>query len=95
MWASGLLEEAKFLKQSGVAPGHPVWGAIGYQEAMAFLDGQWTEAQALEKMFRRTRQYAKRQWTWFKHQHEVKWIDLKQTGGPEGAVQIILEDSKT
>ena len=95
MWASGLLEEAKFLKQSGIAPDHPVWGAIGYQEALAFLSGEWTQAEALEKMFRRTRQYAKRQWTWFKHQHDVKWIDLKAAGGPGGVVETISENLKT
>ncbi|HVM32979.1 MAG TPA: tRNA (adenosine(37)-N6)-dimethylallyltransferase MiaA [bacterium] len=92
MWASGLLEEAKFLEQSGVRPDHPVWGAIGYQEAAAFLGGQWTQAQALERMFRRTRQYAKRQWTWFKHQHEVQWMDLGVPEGRERVVEFILGD---
>ncbi len=76
MWKNGLLEEAQRLSGRGLAPDHPIWGAIGYAEALAFQKGELREGEALERMFRRTRQYAKRQWTWFKHQHKVRWINL-------------------
>jgi tRNA dimethylallyltransferase len=76
MWKNGLLDEAKRLSGMSLPPDHPIWGAIGYQEAVAFLKGEMKEADALGRIYRRTRQYAKRQWTWFKHQHDVRWLNL-------------------
>lgn len=76
MWDNGLLEEACRLAEMNLPADHPVWGAIGYLEAFAFLKGRLKEDEALERIFRRTRQYAKRQGTWFKHQHDVEWLDL-------------------
>ena len=80
MWENGLLAEAEQLRKLGLLPDQPLWGAIGYAEANAFEKGEMTEPEALERIFRRTRQYAKRQWTWFKHQHDVQWINLDEFG---------------
>jgi tRNA dimethylallyltransferase len=77
MWKQGLLGEVRRLQQLGIPPDHPLWGAIGYQEGASFLRKEMREDQALERIFRRTRQYAKRQWTWFRHQHPVRWTDLE------------------
>ena len=76
MWDNGLLDETKHLSRSGIPETHTLWGAIGYAEGAAFLRGEMKREEALERIFRRTRQYAKRQWTWFKHQHAVEWINL-------------------
>ncbi len=76
MWENGLLDETQKLAKGGIQKGHPLWGAIGYAEAAAYSNGEMTQPEALERIFRRTRQYAKRQWTWFKHQHDVQWINL-------------------
>ncbi len=92
MWRRGLLDEARFLRRSGLSEDHPVWGAIGYQEADAYLSQQMTEAEAKEKIFRRTRQYAKRQWTWFKHQHSVQWINLDERDKISDVIGFILSD---
>jgi tRNA dimethylallyltransferase len=78
MWRGGLLDEADHLGKMNLPPDHPIWGAIGYLEAVAFQKGELKESEALERIFRRTRQYAKRQWTWFKHQHEVRWFNLDE-----------------
>jgi tRNA dimethylallyltransferase len=75
MWDNGLLDEALALSK-GLPKESPVWGAIGYAEALEFLQSRLGREEALERTFRRTRQYAKRQWTWFKHQHRVHWVDL-------------------
>ena len=80
MWKNGLLAEAEHLRELGLPSDHPLWGTIGYAEAATFQKGEMTEPEALERIFRRTRQYAKRQWTWFKHQHEVQWINLDEFG---------------
>lgn len=76
MWTGGLLEETRKLLVEKLPVTDPLWGAIGYAEAAAFIRGDITKAEALEKIFRRSRQYAKRQWTWFKHQHRVDWVNL-------------------
>ena len=91
MWEGGLLTETQKLLEIGLPPEHPLWGAIGYAEAAAHLRGGMTPAQALERIFRRTRQYAKRQWTWFKHQHSVEWINLDDFPTIEKVVDVLQE----
>ena len=50
--------------------------AIGYAEACDLLDNRMTREQAIAQIVVRTRQLAKRQETWFRHQAEVTWIEL-------------------
>ncbi len=90
MWVNGLLAELENLTRSGISPQHPIWSAIGYFEALAFLRGEIPEKVAKELIFRRTRQYAKRQRTWFKRQHQVEWINLDHIG-KETAVEILAK----
>ncbi len=95
MWKEGLLEEAKSLQSLGLPAQHSVWKAIGYLEALAFLNRELSEAEALEKMFRRTRQYAKRQWTWFRNQHEVQWFQKNPEEPPKSLIeQLALQISR-
>ncbi len=89
VWNKGLLEEADCLREMSLPPDHPVWGAIGYAEALAFRRGELAEEDALERIFRRTRQYAKRQWTWFKHQHEVEWFNLDEFSDLTAVVDML------
>lgn len=95
MWRRGLLNEAKKLMESGLPSDHPIWGTIGYSEAVLFLKNQLSESQALENIFRRTRRYAKRQLTWFKHQHKVQWLNLDDFSGPSDIVDILEKKIKT
>ena len=48
---------------------------VGYQEIFDCIDGKWTKAIAIEKIKQNTRNYAKRQMTWFKKDAEIKWLD--------------------
>ena len=71
MYDAGLLDEVAGLRRR-----YPVWletarQAIGYREAVAVLDGRLTEAEAQQETTRRTKQYARRQATWFRHQLPV------------------------
>ncbi|MGB4047338.1 MAG: tRNA (adenosine(37)-N6)-dimethylallyltransferase MiaA, partial [Kiritimatiellia bacterium] len=50
--------------------------AIGYEEAAAVLDGRLTEETAIRQVTTRTRQYAKRQMTWFRNQADVRWVEV-------------------
>ena len=75
MFDQGLLEEARQLRGSFPQLSASAQQAIGYAEAFAVLDGGLTEQAARERIAIRTRQLAKRQLTWFKHQSAVAWVD--------------------
>ncbi len=76
MYAGGLLEEARglmSLKLSSTAQ-----HAIGYAEAFAVLRNECTVAEGKERTIIRTRQLAKRQMTWFRHQLNVQWVNTTE-----------------
>jgi tRNA dimethylallyltransferase len=70
----GLLDEVRRLLDAGYgAELRPMTGH-GYREAAAHLAGEWTLERAIEVTARRTRQYAKRQLSWFRRDPRVLWI---------------------
>ena len=48
---------------------------IGYAEAAGLLRGELNEEQAIAQTTKRTQQFAKRQRTWFRRQHQPLWLD--------------------
>lgn len=76
MFAQGLAEEVQRLLESGVPPTATSLQAIGYKELTAYLRGQGTLEEARERVKLATRQYAKRQRTWFRRNPAVQWILL-------------------
>ena len=80
MYAEGLVgETAALIARHGETC--PLLDTIGYDEARGLLRGQWPEARAIARTEQRTRQYAKRQRTWFRRQHQPIWLqgdDLMQ-----------------
>ena len=74
MMERGLLEEVRGLLDSGVSPGCTAMQAIGYKEFAAALRGEAPLEQAVEEVKLRSRQYAKRQLTWFRREPAVRWI---------------------
>ena len=73
MFAGGLLDEVRELLDRGVPPSARPFEALGYRQALDHLQGRLTLEEALYHTRQRTRQYAKRQWTWFHHEKEVLW----------------------
>ena len=82
----GLLDEARRLMAAGYGPDLRAMSGHGYREAMAHLRGDITLAQAIEATAQRTRQYAKRQLTWFRRDARVVWIDAGARAADELAV---------
>ncbi len=70
MWRGGLLDEARGL--SPFADSKP-FESLGYRQALAHLHGR-PAAECLEEMKVKTRQYAKRQWTWFRAEPGIEWL---------------------
>lgn len=73
MLAEGAIAEVKALLARELDPALPVMRAIGVREVAALLRGELTKAQALERGAQATRNYAKRQYTWFRRQPPQAW----------------------
>lgn len=71
----GLIEETRALLESGVPESAKPFGAIGYKQALSVLRRELSPELALEEMQRDTRRYAKRQWTWFRRDKRVNWVN--------------------
>ncbi|MGN6303667.1 MAG: tRNA (adenosine(37)-N6)-dimethylallyltransferase MiaA [Mesorhizobium sp.] len=77
MIAGGALEEVRQLAALGLDPALPAMKAIGVRELQAALAGTMSAAAAIERAKIATRQYAKRQATWFRHQLGNEWRRLR------------------
>jgi len=73
MFAGGAIEEVAALLARRLPPDAPVLRAIGVAEITAYLSGRITRAEALARAQLATRQYAKRQGTWFRRQASANW----------------------
>ena len=73
--ADGWIDEVKRLKESGFGPDWPAFKTIGYREVYRHLSGELAYAEMVQLIKQKTRNYAKRQFTWFRHQAPVQWFD--------------------
>ncbi|MGV1833787.1 tRNA (adenosine(37)-N6)-dimethylallyltransferase MiaA [Rhizobium rhizogenes] len=73
MLAMGAEAEVKALLALGLSPEMPVMKAIGVSQIAAMLRGEMTRAEVLDTGAAATRQYAKRQMTWFRNQMDESW----------------------
>lgn len=74
MFNSGLVDEVKSILALGYSPDLKPLQAIGYREVADHLQGRLTLEQAIYETAKKTRQYAKRQYTWFRHQADLIWV---------------------
>ena len=74
MAAGGLLEEVRALRDRRVPREATALQAIGYKELLSWLDGETALEAALDQVKLRSRQYAKRQLTWFRRNPEAHWL---------------------
>ncbi|MCI9865021.1 tRNA (adenosine(37)-N6)-dimethylallyltransferase MiaA [Rhizobium skierniewicense] len=83
MMQSGAVEEVKALLAQELSPDATAMKAIGVSQIAEMLAGRMTQAEVIEKSAAATRQYAKRQMTWFRNQMGEDWerFDPSQSGG--------------
>jgi tRNA dimethylallyltransferase len=75
MFKKGLLEEVKELLQKGYSLELPAMSGLGYKQVGEFLvNKSKTFAEVVLDIKLKTRQYAKRQMTWFKRDKEIHWV---------------------
>lgn len=78
MMADGFLKEVKRLRDQGCTRTMTSMQGLGYKQLYAFLEGEGTLGEAVEKTKMETRHFAKRQLTWFKREKDAVWIDLEK-----------------
>lgn len=78
MVEKGLIDEVKRLKAMGYTQDMVSMKGIGYKEILAYLDGQYSLDEAIEKVKLESRRFAKRQLTWFRREKDTIWIDKNE-----------------
>lgn len=74
MMEEGLVEEVQKLKEMGCDSALVSMQGLGYKEILSYLEGECTLDEAVYKIKRDTRHFAKRQITWFKRERDVIWL---------------------
>ena len=76
MLAKGLVDETRRLLEHGLAGNRTAMQALGYRQVVAHLRGECSLGETIDLIKLRTRQFAKRQMTWFRGQLKPEWIDV-------------------
>jgi tRNA dimethylallyltransferase len=94
LYADGLVEETRQLIER-YGRDLPLLDTIGYGEAKAVLAGDLGEAEAIRMTEQRTRQFAKRQRTWFRRQHNPTWLKGASTEEQfAAALEVVLPQAR-
>ncbi len=91
MFQKGLIDEVRLLLESGRLSSKTALQAIAYKEMAAHIRGELDLDQAKELIKKRTRNFAKRQYTWFKRDPRIKWLHRKDADLSKIA-ETIIED---
>jgi len=93
MFRRGLVEETRELLRSGLEQNQTAMQAIGYRQMVEHLRGERSLAETIVQVKIRTRQFAKRQLTWFRRQLAPEWMELKPDELVEDVVRKIRESA--
>jgi tRNA dimethylallyltransferase len=74
MFRSGLIEEVERLLHAGATGAEKPFQSLGYKQALELVRGSMTLEDAIASTQIETRQYAKRQWTWFRRDPSIVWL---------------------
>lgn len=86
MVQNGLIDEVKHLKEMGYHRGMVSMQGLGYKEILDYLDDKITLEEAIYRIKRDTRHFAKRQLTWFRRERDVIWVDKSEIGADTEAL---------
>ena len=88
MIENGLIKEAKYFYDKKINT-HAINTAIAYKELYLYFDGKLSLNEAVDLIKKRSRNYAKRQYTWFKNQLPVKWFFINVNNFDETVNEVI------
>ena len=90
MWQQGLVAEVEQLIGQGLREAKTSKRAIGYAQALAQLDGESTQAEAIEQTKLLTSRYAPRQMSWFRRDKRINWLDYQDSQSQGKAIDMSL-----
>ncbi|MDD3392348.1 MAG: tRNA (adenosine(37)-N6)-dimethylallyltransferase MiaA [Bacilli bacterium] len=88
MMKQGLLNEAKELYNSNIRT-KSVMTPIGYKELFEYFDGNMDLDTSIELIKKRSRNYAKRQYTWFNNQMDIKWVEVNFSDFDKTIIEVL------
>ncbi|WP_111511105.1 tRNA (adenosine(37)-N6)-dimethylallyltransferase MiaA [Mycobacterium kyogaense] len=88
MFAAGLIDEVRELRDRGLRDGVTAARALGYAQVLADLDAGGDGSAAREPTFVGTRRYVRRQRSWFRRDHRITWLDGAAADLAASAVRI-------
>lgn len=94
MLANGLIDEVKNLIKMGYSAEQNALNTVGYKEVFKYLDGKLDYAEMKEQIQKNSRNYAKRQITWFKRDPGIQWFNVGEESGSVGIASQILDKFK-
>ncbi len=93
MIINGLLDEIRRIQKKGYHPKtHNSLNTVGIKEVFRFFENEIKRDDMVYQIKQNTRQYAKRQMTWFRKDKRIKWLDMDELQGNVGAVSYILNE---
>lgn len=90
MMEKGLLKEVEALLKMG--PGKTAMQAIGYKELGLYLNGGVDMTESVRLIKKRTKMYAKRQYTWFNREPDINWVDISGINEAEEVYETIMKN---
>jgi tRNA dimethylallyltransferase len=94
MWASGLLDEVRALAGRGLREGRTASRALGYQQALAEIDGTLTGEQARAETIQATRRFVRKQRSWFRRDPRVTWLDAGEAQLTDTALAAVTATTR-
>lgn len=88
---AGLVAEVQMLLERGYQEDLVSMQGLGYKETVQYLRGRCTLAEAVERIKRDSRRYAKRQLTWFRHQCDGLWLNVDEFSNWDIMIKVILD----
>ena len=89
MWRQGFEAEVRGLEGAGLRAGKTASRALGYQQMLRHLDGDWTLDQARAETVRATRRFARRQESWFRRDPRITWLAAAEADLNPRALSLI------
>ncbi len=89
MFQQGLVEETGRLLERGLAENKTAMQSLGYRQVVEHLRGERSLAETIELVKIRTRQFAKRQMTWFRRQLNLEWVELQTEDSPSAVAALV------
>jgi tRNA dimethylallyltransferase len=90
MWQKGLVQEVESLIPNGLRDSKTASVAIGYAQALGFIDGELTRDEAIASTVQLTQRYARRQVSWFKRDDRINWLEALDPNVVGQALEKVL-----